>query len=136
MIINVAIHWRPSFKVTCTSRCTPQMTGHETANCLEISYLWSDFVSFSVLRKDNLWRAFEVSSASISRKYTYFYKQLMSGPILQSCFWIWDFQGSKLLSGCLVVWPNKQTLRIFPWFFRIRHWYIPSVIHKTQRNSQ
>ena len=131
MIINVAIDWRPSFKVTCTSRCTPQMTGHETGKCLEISYLWSNFVSFSVLRKGNLWRAFEVSSASISRKYTYFYKQLMSSPRLQSCFWIWDFQGSKLLSGCLVVWPNKQTLRIFPWFFRTRHWYIPSAIHKT-----
>ena len=31
----------------------------------------------------------------------------------------------------LVVWLNKQMLRIFPWFLKIRYWCMPLVIQKT-----
>ena len=31
------------------------------------------------------------------------------------------FQGSKLLNGCLGVWPNKQILSLFQGFFSVRH---------------
>ena len=54
---------------------------------------------------------------------TLFYKQLGIGASPQSCLYIRDFQGSKLLNGCLVVWPNKQILNVFQWFFTFRHWY-------------
>ena len=45
-----------------------------------------------------------------------FYKQLGSGPCFQSCLHFQDFQGSELLNGCLVFWPNKQILSLFQWF--------------------
>ena len=33
----------------------------------------------------------------------FFYEYLGSGPSPQSCLYFQDFQGSKLLNGCLVV---------------------------------
>ena len=43
-----------------------------------------------------------------SQELTLFYKQLGLGTSPQIWFYIQDFQGSKLLNGCLglVVWPN------------------------------
>ena len=43
-------------------------------------------------------------------KYTFF-KQLRSGFHPQSCLYFQRFWGSKLLSGCLVVWPSNLCLR-------------------------
>ena len=34
-----------------------------------------------------------------------------------------SFPGSKFINDRVVVWPNKQMLKIFQWFFRIGHWY-------------
>ena len=42
-----------------------------------------------------------------------FYKQLGSGPSSQSCLYFQDFQGLKLLNGCLVVRQNEQNLSVF-----------------------
>ena len=46
----------------------------------------------------------------------FFYKQLGLGPSPQSCSYFQDFQGSKLLSSCLAVWPNKHFSCVFPRF--------------------
>ena len=46
-----------------------------------------------------------------------FYKHLGLGPSPESCLYFQDFQGSKLLSSCLVVWPNKHFSFVFPRFF-------------------
>ena len=50
-------------------------------------------------------------------------KQLRSGPSSQSCLYFQDFQGSKFLSNCLLIWPIKQILRVFQWYFGIPHWH-------------
>ena len=42
----------------------------------------------------------------------YLYKQLGSGPCPQSSLYFQDFQGSKLLNGCIVVWSNKKIMCI------------------------
>ena len=44
-------------------------------------------------------------------KLSFFYKQLGSGPSLQSCLYLQDFQGF-VFYGCIVVWPNKLILSI------------------------
>ena len=51
---------------------------------------------------------------------TLFYKQLGLGTSPQIWFYIQDFQGSKLLNGCLglVVWQN-----VFQWICNLCHWY-------------
>ena len=46
----------------------------------------------------------------------FFNKQLGLGPSPQSCLHFHDFQGSKLLSICLAVWPNKHFSCVFPRF--------------------
>ena len=62
-----------------------------------------------------------------------FYKQLRSGasPVFcRNCIcslYFRNFQSSKLLKRCLIVWPNKHILRVFQWFFRICHWYTACV---------
>ena len=33
------------------------------------------------------------------------------------------FSGLKVTYGGSVVWPNKQILSVFQWFFNLRHWY-------------
>ena len=40
-----------------------------------------------------------------------FYKQLGSGLMPQSCLYFQGFQGSKLLSSCLVVWSSNLYLQ-------------------------
>ena len=58
-----------------------------------------------------------------------FFQQLVSDPSPKGCQYFRGFQGSKLLNGYLVVWPNNQMLRIFPWFLRNCHWWIPLVTY-------
>ena len=41
---------------------------------------------------------------------TLFYTQLGSARIPQSCLFFQDFRGSKLLNGCLIVWPSNLCL--------------------------
>ena len=48
----------------------------------------------------------------------FLYNQLGSGPSPQSYLYSQDFQGSKLLNGCFLVWPNKQVLSVFQWPIR------------------
>ena len=43
-------------------------------------------------------------------------KQLGLGPNPQRCLYFQHFQGSKLLSSCLAVWPNKHFSCVFPRF--------------------
>ena len=45
-----------------------------------------------------------------------FDKQLVSGLSPQSCLYFQGFWGSKLLNGCLVVWPSSRCLRGIQWF--------------------
>ena len=52
-----------------------------------------------------------------------FNKELGSGPRSESCLFFQGFHYSKLLNGCLLVWPNKQVLSVFQWFFSIYHWH-------------
>ena len=52
---------------------------------------------------------------------TLFYKQIGLGTCPQSWLYTQDFQGSNLLNGCLIVWPNKQILNVFLWFFNLHH---------------
>lgn len=63
---------------------------------------------------------FKVSKSRymLARYSTYlFYEQQGSVATPQSCLYFRVFQGSKLLNGCLVVWLNKQILKVFPDFF-------------------
>ena len=39
-----------------------------------------------------------------------------------------DFQGSKLLNGCFVVWPNKQILSVIRLFFSMFNWHIITLV--------
>ena len=48
---------------------------------------------------------------------THLYRQLRPGSSPKS-FYFQDFQCSKLLNGCLVVWPNKQIFKYVPWIFK------------------
>ena len=41
----------------------------------------------------------------------FFYKQLGSGLSPKGCLYFQGFWGSKLLNGCLVVWPNNLCLQ-------------------------
>ena len=65
--------------------------------------------------------------------HSFLYKQLELGPSLQSCLYVQDFQGSKLLSVCLVVWSNKWIVSEFQWLFNIHRWHFYSV---SQRSKQ
>ena len=68
----------------------------------------------------------------VLKELTLFYKQLWLDTSLQIWFYIHDFQGSKLLNGCLglVVWPN-----LFQWIFNFCHWYIVHIpLVKDQRS--
>ena len=60
------------------------------------------------------------NGAVLCKELTLFYKQLGLGTSPQIWFYIQDFQGSKLLNGCLglAVWPN-----VFQWIFNLCHWY-------------
>ena len=53
---------------------------------------------------------------------------LGSGLSTQSNLYFRGFQGTKLLNGCLVIWPNKKMLIIFPGFFKIRRQLMYAVI--------
>ena len=52
--------------------------------------------------------------------FTLFYKQPRLGSNTQGYLHFIYFQGSRLLEGCLLVWPNKQTLSVLQLFFSIR----------------
>ena len=56
-----------------------------------------------------------IKKVSSSNKITILYKQLGAG-CSSRCLYFQDFLGSKLLFGCLVVWPSKEILSVFQWF--------------------
>ena len=57
-----------------------------------------------------------------------FYKQLGSGPSPQSCLLLQDFECSKFLNGCIVVWRDKKNLSVFQWFYRSLLNYVSYVV--------
>ena len=55
------------------------------------------------------------NSITLIIQFNSFNEQLETGPSSQIGIYFRGYQGSKLLNDCLVVWPNKQMLRIFLW---------------------
>ena len=75
---------------------------------LSVFYIYMNY--FIVKQKNLFCRTYLLYILYI---YIYIYKQLESDASPQSCLYFQVFQGSKLLSGCLVVWSNKQILNVF-----------------------
>ena len=104
----MGISWVPNFFswVILVFSVVDRMRKSSIAKYLRLRILFQIDCEFCLHQKSTSSIKLLMLLRSISLYYTFFCKQLGSGLSPQNCVCFQGFWGSKLLNGCLVVWPS------------------------------
>ena len=98
-----------------------------------VSKRWEDYICRNFICSSFGTRRIATYDTLSVSEYTFYYKQLRSRLSPHSCLYFQGFRDSKLLNGCLVVWPSKPMPARNTMIFRIQNQYLWSMILKFSR---